>query len=160
MDAEVVIAVNLNRNDVTGGLAQSSNNDPINAAGYTGAVEHDESEEHPVRTPNEASKSRKESFLKNLSDRYQSLQETLQDKVNRWFPEEDQGPNIFDVIGTSLNVMEQQVTRSRLKAHAPDLLVEPHLNDFAVFDFHQASHVIRRGHHAMKEQLPSLMELL
>lgn len=153
MDAEVVIAVNLNRNDVTGGLAPST---PPPAAQEAELGESDP----PRRAPNEASKRRRESFLAHLSDRYQSLQESLQDKVNQWLPEEDQGPNIFDVIGTSLNVMEQQVTRSRLETHAPDLLVEPILNDFAIFDFHKAEQIIRRGHTAMKDQLPALMELL
>ena len=81
--------------------------------------------------------------------------------MDQWFSEEeDSGPNIFDVIGTSLNVMEQQVTRSRLQAHPPDLLVEPPLTDVAIFDFHRASRIIHRGYTAMKQQLPALRQLL
>ncbi|MDM7936810.1 MAG: patatin family protein [Cyanobium sp. CZS 48M] len=150
MGADVVIAVNLNRSHVTGGLASSTLPDP---------AEEGEDEPSP-RTPSETSNRRRESFLKSLGDRYQSLQETLHDKVDQWLPSEDPGPNIFDVIGTSLNVMEQQVTRSRLEAHAPDLLVEPPLNDFAIFDFHKANRIIRKGYRAMKGQVPALRELL
>jgi NTE family protein len=102
MGAEVVIAVNLNRNEDTGAM------------------------EDPAGEPEE----------------------------------EDAGPNIFDVIGTSLNVMEQQVTRGRLAAHAPDLLVEPALSNVAIFDFHRAARIIREGHRAMKQQLPALQERL
>ncbi len=150
MGADVVIAVNLNRNHVTGGLAESSQ--PDEAA--------DGEDDPSPRAPTEASNRRRESFLKSLSDRYQSLEDTLNKKVDQWFPSENPGPNIFDVIGTSLNVMEQQVTRSRLKAHAPDLLVEPRLNDFAIFDFHKATRIIRKGHTAMNQQLSALKALL
>jgi NTE family protein len=143
MGAEVVIAVNLNRNHDTGA-----------------AEEEEAGDESPARTPSETSRVRRQSFLRRLQERYESVQEALQDKVQLWFPEEDPGPNIFDVIGTSLNVMEQQVTRSRLAAHAPDLLVEPALSDIAIFDFHRAGRIIRQGHRAMKQQLPALLELL
>ncbi len=169
MGADVVIAVNLNRNHVTGGLADSappdfqSRRSPIPGSGDSAGPGDDQEEgqdDPPPRTPSESSKRRRESFLKSLRDRYQSLQDTLQDKVDQWFPETDPGPNIFDVIGTSLNVMEQQVTRSRLETHAPDLLVEPPLNDFAIFDFHKAGRIIRTGHTAMTQQLPALRELL
>lgn len=152
MGAEVVIAVNLNRNYVTGGLASSALPDPTE--------EGDDAPPPPPRTASEASNRRRESFLKRLDDRYQSLQETIHDKVDQWLPSEDPGPNIFDVIGTSLNVMEQQVTLSRLEAHAPDLLVEPALSDYAIFDFQKANRIIRKGYRAMQDQLPALRELL
>ncbi|WP_216901448.1 patatin family protein [Synechococcus sp. CCY 9618] len=161
MGAEVVIAVNLNRNDVTGGLAPSSRAEVICSVAAPDEAEEEEAEtDGTPRTSSEASKRRRESFLKSLSDRYQSMKDTLNDKVDQWFPSEEPGPNIFDVIGTSLNVMEQQVTRSRLETHAPDVLLEPVLNDFAIFDFHKANRIIRKGYRAMKDQLPALKELL
>ncbi len=162
MGADVVIAVNLNRNHVTGGLAESTSPTGMVSADSSSIPDDAEEseEEQPARTSSESSLRRKQSFLDSLSSRYQSLQETLTDKVDQWFPAEDPGPNIFDVIGTSLNVMEQQVTRSRLEAHAPDLLVEPQLNDYAIFDFHKANRIIRKGYNAMKQQLPALRERL
>ena len=79
MGAEVVIAVNLNRNHVTGGLADSSQPDSqIREVSAAQADEAADGEDEPSpRTPSEASKRRRESFLKNLSDRYQSLEDTL-----------------------------------------------------------------------------------
>ncbi|MCT0219100.1 patatin family protein [Synechococcus sp. CS-1329] len=160
MGAEVVIAVNLN-SPGTGSEAEPSGE----AQGATHRKEAEESGGGPhPRASSEASKQRKESFLKSLAERYENLQdnlqESLQDKVDRWFPDQDPCPNIFEVIGLSLNVMEQQVTRSRLEEHTPDLLVQPLLADFAIFDFHKADAIIRKGYTAMKQQMPALMELL
>ncbi|QNI69693.1 patatin-like phospholipase family protein [Cyanobium sp. NS01] len=83
-----------------------------------------------------------------------------QGSAERWFPDGDPSPNIFDVIGLSLNVLEQQVTHSRLNEHAPDLLIQPALAEFAIFDFHKADAIIGKGYTAMKRQLPALKELL
>ncbi|MBC1260862.1 patatin family protein [Synechococcus sp. BSF8S] len=164
MGAEIVIAVNLNRNDITSGLGKSSSPaDPTHGLTVSGKPEEEDADDKAITPPpssSEASKRRKESFLKNLSNRYLSLQETLSGKVDQWLPDEDQGLNIFDVIGTSLNVMEQQVTRSRLETYLPDLLVEPPLNDFPIFDFHKADRIIRMGYTAMKQQLPAVKDLL
>jgi len=161
MGADLIIAVNLNCADstkigaeatkieITGGAEQSDN-----------PQEKDHKESQSQRESSEASKLRKQSFLKNLSDRYSDLEDKLHYKVENWLANENPCPNIFEVIGTSLNVMEQQVTRSRLEAHAPDLLVEPKLTDYAIFDFHEADAIIRKGYAAMKEQLPALEKLL
>ncbi len=145
MGAEVVIAVNLNSNGV------GHSEDPQDDAGV---------EDQPRRASSEAGELRKQSFLKNLSERYLDLEQDLHAKVDRWFVDDDPCPNIFEVIGSSLNVMEQQVTRSRLEAHSPDLLIEPRLNDYAIFDFHKAQQIICRGYTSMKQQLPALQALL
>ncbi|EDY37539.1 phospholipase, patatin family [Cyanobium sp. PCC 7001] len=151
LGAELVIAVNLNRNHVTGGLAETAR---------PSAVGESRNQETVERKRREGVNQRRETFLRNLQQRFESLQDTLNDKMDQWFDAEDPGPNIFEVIGTSLNVMEQQVTRGRLEVHVPDLLVEPPLHDFAIFDFHEASRIIALGHRAMRDQLPALRELL
>ncbi|WP_087069127.1 patatin family protein [Cyanobium sp. NIES-981] len=151
LGAELVLAVNLNRRRVSGGRAESAQPSAVGQANSQEAME-------PVRSA-EASH-RRETFLRRLQQRFESLQDTLNDKVDQWLDAEDPAPNIFEVIGTSLNVMEQQVTRGRLQVHVPDLLVEPPLQDVAIFDFHQAGRIIELGHRAMRDQLPALRELL
>ncbi|CAK6697314.1 patatin family protein [Synechococcus sp. CBW1107] len=159
MGAELVIAVNLNRNDITDGLEHLSGDELIKDAGRSD--DHGQGENNqPRRTPGEVSKRRKETFLKSLNDRYESFRDSMHDKVDLWLSSDDACPNIFEVIGTSLNVMEQQVTRSRLQTHAPDLLIEPQLAEFAIFDFHKADRIIHAGYTTMKQQMPSLKELL
>lgn len=107
------------------------------------------------------------SIITRIRQEYRSLQESLQERVqiklNNWFPDPtDQGPspNIFDIIGTTLNVMEQQITRQRLEQSPPDILIQPDLSHFGIFDFHQADAIIQTGYRQARAQIPQLKELL
>jgi NTE family protein len=151
LGAELVIAVNLNRNHRSGGLAEPAEPSELGQSC---------SQEVMERTRSDGANQRRETFLRSLQQRFENLQDSLNAKVDQWLDAEDPGPNIFEVIGTSLNVMEQQVTRGRLEVHVPDLLVEPALQDVAIFDFHEASRIIALGQRAMRDQLPALRKLL
>ncbi len=108
----------------------------------------------------ESKQGRIAALLERVQRRYEEMQEHLQAKLDSWMPEERQGMNIFDVIGSSLNVMEQQVTRSKLEAHPPDVLIEPALRQFGIFDFHQSASIIEAGYRAMSSRIPELKEKL
>lgn len=99
-------------------------------------------------------------LISRLRSRYETMQEVLKTKLEEWLPDEKSGPNIFDVIGTSLNVMEQRVTQSQLAQHPPDLLLEPPLQDYSIFDFHQAADIIQMGYDCTQEILPDLKKQL
>ncbi len=107
------------------------------------------------------------SIITRIRQKYRSIQESLQDsvqtKLSNWFPDQsDQrpSPNIFDIIGTTLNVMEQQITRQRLEQSPPDILIQPDLSDFGIFDFHQADAIIQAGYRQTMAQIPDLKTLL
>ncbi|NJL98776.1 MAG: patatin family protein [Synechococcaceae cyanobacterium SM2_3_2] len=106
-------------------------------------------------------------IITRIRQKYRSFQETLQegvqDKLNRWLPEqkdEKSSPNIFDIIGTTLNVMEQQITRQRLEQSPPDLLIQPDLSNFGIFDFDQADAIIKAGYRQTQAQIPQLRDLI
>ncbi len=56
--------------------------------------------------------------------------------------------------------MEQQITRQRLEQSPPDILIQPDLRDFGIFDFHQADAIIQAGYRQAMAQIPDLKELL
>lgn len=103
-------------------------------------------------------------FLNNLKSRYEAVQETLAEKVNNWLPEPDETtektPNIFDVIGSAINIMEQQVTQINLQVHSPDVLLQPRLSHYGIFDFHEADALIQEGYRCAQELLPEIEEKL
>lgn len=104
-------------------------------------------------------------FLNNLKSRYAAMQETLAEKLNQWLPEEEEetagkSPNIFDVIGSAINIMEQQVTQINLQIHQPDVLIQPRLSQYGIFDFHQAEALIEEGYRCMEEALPEIQNRL
>ncbi len=107
-----------------------------------------------------SARSRITGLIEKVQQRYEVIQDQVQEKVDSWMPEQKQGMNIFDVIGASLNVMEQQVTLSKLEACPPDILVEPALSDYGIFDFHQADAIIQEGYRCMSDCLPDLQKCL
>ena len=56
--------------------------------------------------------------------------------------ERDETPSLYDVVANSINIMQVRVTRSRMAGDPPDLAVTPHLENFALFDFHRADEAI------------------
>lgn len=113
-----------------------------------------------LATPNFAVRSRVMSVLEQIQQRYEAVQDRLQEKMEHWMPEEKQGMNIFDVIGASLSVMEQQVTQGKLRDCPPDILLEPNLSQYGIFDFHEADAIIQEGYRCMEQQLPLLQQKL
>jgi len=54
-------------------------------------------------------------------------------------------PNIFEVLGSSINIMEARITASRLEAEPPDLLIQPNLGHIRFLEFHRAREAIAEG---------------
>lgn len=113
-----------------------------------------------LRLTSSTAQSRFSTMMTQIQDQYAQMQGQVQDKLENWMPEQKQEPNIFDVIGISLNIMEQQVAKSRLEACPPDVLVEPPLSEYGIFDFHQAESIIQEGYQCMQALIPTLQELL
>ncbi len=156
MGADLVVAVNVNRNPFTGAIGTGN---PMSLAEVE-LSENREAGDVSATQPNEAATEQKQTFLGRLQDGGKTLQDAVQKKIDNWLPDQPIGPNIFDVIGTSLNVMEQRVTRSQLERDPPDLLIEPDLTDYGIFDFHQADAIIRAGYHYMEQAIPELKKNL
>ncbi|MGO9021642.1 MAG: patatin-like phospholipase family protein [Syntrophobacteraceae bacterium] len=55
-------------------------------------------------------------------------------------------PSIFDVIMISINIMEAQVTATKLAKDPPDLLIQPKLGDIRFLEFHRAEEAITEGY--------------
>lgn len=69
-------------------------------------------------------------------------------------------PGFFDVIGASVNIMQDRITRSRMAGDPPELNLVPMLEDYAIMDFHRAAEAIEEGRrlvHASSERLEWLM---
>jgi NTE family protein len=58
-------------------------------------------------------------------------------------------PSLFDILASSINIMQVHITRSRLAGDPPDLLITPRLNNLALLDFHRAGEAIAEGREAV-----------
>ncbi|QBQ56551.1 patatin-like phospholipase RssA [Nitrosococcus wardiae] len=68
-------------------------------------------------------------------------------------------PSLFDIVASSINIMQVRITRSRLAGDPPDLLITPRLNDLALLDFHRAEEAIAEGREAVARVQSELTDL-
>jgi NTE family protein len=66
-------------------------------------------------------------------------------------------PGLLEVMGGSVNIMQDRITRSRLAIDPADLVLHPDLTDFQLMDFHRAREAIAAGR-AYVEQSAALLE--
>ena len=71
-------------------------------------------------------------------------------------PDKEPLPSIFDVITSSINIMEVQISAERLKADPPDLLIQPNLSHIKFLEFNRASEAIAEGYDETKRRLAML----
>ncbi|MEQ3637874.1 patatin-like phospholipase RssA [Alcanivorax sp.] len=61
-----------------------------------------------------------------------------------------QDPGFFDVVASSINIMQDRITRSRMAGDPPEVTLVPMLEDFALMDFHRAKEAITEGRALVK----------
>lgn len=54
-------------------------------------------------------------------------------------------PSFFDAVASSVNIMQDRLTRSRMAGDPPEITLIPRLDDFALMDFHRAGEAIEEG---------------
>lgn len=69
-------------------------------------------------------------------------------------------PGYFGVLTDSINIMQDQITRSRLAGEPPHVMLVPRLADFGLMEFNRAAEAIAEGRRAVAEALPSITRLL
>ncbi len=74
------------------------------------------------------------------------------DSFKEWM-ERKPMPNIFDVLGNSIRIMEEQIASNRLKIDVPDLLIQPEVGSVRFLEFHLTREMIQEGYRSTKEAL-------
>ena len=72
----------------------------------------------------------------------------------------DNRPSMLDVLASSINIMQQRITRSRLAGDPADVLIAPRLTEFGLMEFHRAAAAIEIGSRAAKQALPQINIIL
>jgi len=66
-------------------------------------------------------------------------------------------PNIFKIIMTTINIMENQIKDLQLEYHKPDILIEPKIDVASKFNFHKAREIIKLGEKEAKKVLEKIL---
>jgi NTE family protein len=69
-------------------------------------------------------------------------------------------PGLFEAMSSSVNIMQDRITRSRLASDPPDLVLRPDLADFQLMDFHRAEEAIELGRACVEAVAPQLEPVL
>ncbi|WP_439597476.1 patatin-like phospholipase family protein [Falsiroseomonas sp.] len=80
--------------------------------------------------------------------------------AGRLFPPGTATPGYFDVLANSINIMQDQITRTRLAGDPPHVLLLPRLRDMALMDFHRGKEAIAEGRACVEQALPMLRRFL
>ncbi len=71
----------------------------------------------------------------------------------------EEPPSLFDTLATSINIMQVQISRSRLAGDPPDVLITPRLAHLGLLEFHRAREAMAEGRRAVQTVQALLREL-
>jgi NTE family protein len=132
LGADVVIAVDLSRS-VTNVAKRAQDGSPA------------------ANAPEPAASEEGTAILKKWSGLVDGLVESFRSKRTE--------PGLLEVMSSSVNIMQDRITRSRLAIDPADLVLRPDLADFQLMDFHRAREAIDIGRklvEAMQERLETV----
>jgi NTE family protein len=137
LGADLVIAVNLN-SDVVGKHFDESDDKPAPELQALPEINDD-------GDANDLSRRFKEGF----------------EKVRGYFSsDDDNSPGLLDVLWTSINIMQDRITRSRMAGDPPDVIIEPRLRHLQLMEFHRAAEAIEEGKNSVLRAKVSIDRIL
>jgi len=91
-------------------------------------------------------------IMQELTNRSNEFSSRTLSRIRQWV-QRDPVPSIFDVLTTSINIMEAQITATRLTTDPPDLLIQPKLGHIRFLEYHRAQEAIEEGYREATAQL-------
>ncbi|MBF0449959.1 MAG: patatin-like phospholipase family protein [Candidatus Magnetomorum sp.] len=144
MGADIVIAINLN-GDVVG--KHFSSKQPKNIP-----IKWFESSE-----PDDKDKETLNPFKQRL---IKGLKQSMQTVFSHRNGQKSKMPNMFDVLASSVNIMQDRITRSRMAIDPPDLLIEPRLSHVGWLEYYSANECIQEGYDCVWKNKAAIDKLL
>ena len=140
LEADVVIAVDLN----SGFVSRKKRSRQIRrAAKKTGDPQ-----------------SHKNELFRKLSVYYEASETSFAGKISDIFKRESSTPDIVETVITSINIMQERITRINLAVEPPDVLIQPRLGQLKMLDFDQVEHTIEEGYTGVKDRIGEIKALL
>lgn len=142
MGADIVIAVNLNRDTLTRNPTAKDAED---------------------RVRDEESERDEESYFQRMVGRMHAGIRFRLDRLISTSSEEAEatGPGLFDVLAGSINIVQDRITRSRMAGDPPDIQISPRLAQVRLMEFDRASEAIEQGRQAVsraREELEVIVD--
>lgn len=78
----------------------------------------------------------------------------------RLFRRQKNSPSLFGVMVSSLGIVQDRLTRSRLAGDPPDIHIKPKIGDIGMLEFEKAEELIARGEDATEKVLPEIKDAM
>ncbi|WP_127476073.1 patatin-like phospholipase RssA [Sulfurivermis fontis] len=140
MGADFIIAVNLNSDIVGRHLAPKG--------------------KRKKETPAAEEGGRRDLFDQLLKQLNSGLRERAMNAWRRERKDAEAPPGLFEVLASSINIMQDRITKSRMAGDPPDILLSPQLGQLGLLEFDRANEAIDEGVACVKRQLPQLRQAL
>lgn len=69
-------------------------------------------------------------------------------------------PSTFNVMVTSLNIIQDRIARSRLAGDPPDVSINPRIGHIGLLEFDRADELIRAGEMAVERAMPEIQDAI
>ena len=69
-------------------------------------------------------------------------------------------PSTFNVMVTSLNIIQDRIARSRLAGEPPDVTIKPRVGHIGLLEFDRADELIRAGEQAVERAMPEIQDAI
>lgn len=80
--------------------------------------------------------------------------------TSRIFKRDGNNPSLFGVMVSSLNIIQDRLTRSRLAGDPPDVHIKPRIGHIGLLEFERAAELIKEGEVAVERKLPEIMSAI
>jgi NTE family protein len=138
--ADFVIAVDLNHNII----------------GNTGSckIPDIDSNKSFFQKRNRPAPEKRNKLVEDLNRRIEAIDFPALTQIRQWMNKEPL-PNIFEVLISSITIMETQITAIKLKPDPPDILIQPHLGHLKFLEFNRAKEAIDEGYKVSRDKIKS-----
>jgi NTE family protein len=80
--------------------------------------------------------------------------------IREYFRRRNGTPSTFSVLARSLHIVQDRISRARLAADPPDVMIAPRLGHIGYLEFHRAEECIAAGEDAARQAVPRIREVI
>jgi len=150
-DVEIVVAVDLNSDvlDANGKKKDSKSKKKLKSESNKKLLQTEANEEAIEKTSSEE-EGKSNWIIDAMGSRYKEMERSLRDKLHKWANEDEKskpsGPNIFDAIAFSIDIMSVQITKRNFELSPADHVICPSVGHLGLFDYNEAGPTIDDGY--------------
>jgi len=144
MGADIVIAVNLNHQQVNTSKKKHDNSTGKKDKILSGKID--------------INKDRNNQIIQIFEKKYKTIRKSIQSKYKGLVSWKN-APNILDIMGNTTYIIQDMIAKNNLILFKPDILIQPALGHLKLLDFDQAEATIDEGYKKTKQVVGDLKKI-